>query len=499
MSSSLLDNRKVSEQKKIEKSILKQLAELGGEAFKEDDVIFEGQKLVIPTNMNLKQAVKFLERKIEQEEEYTNFSRVFKYRPWDGGYCTYQALKKAFGAVSHNTQTIQGFFGPQQVPPQLITINTSADTQEQVPWGEFGIPMLPGASITLDQVKDPELGPLFHVSVSAPRKWRAHVEGLFKIIQEELETNSIYRGKAFDGKPMPDFVDLSGVDPNKVVYSEEVIVQLEASVWSLVRYSDEHRNLGIPLKRAVLIEGPYGTGKTLAAFLTAQEAVDNGWTFLYARPAKDDLTFVMQTARLYQPSVVFFEDMDVIASPEAGGEDGISHMLDLFDGITAKGTEIMAILTTNHKERIHKGMVRPGRLDAVIHIGALDHPGVEALVKASVPENMIAEGNDWEKVAVAMEGFMPAFVKEAADRALRYSLSRAKGKHDEISLNTDDFVHAAHGLRPQLELMEGAKDTFEADRLGKTVENIVNETVEDVVSRAFSPQLLTGEAKPKNK
>lgn len=486
------ERKNESEQKRLQRRILATLAKLGGEAFKDDDITFEGNKLILPVNMTAKQAIKFLENKIKLEEEYTDFTRIFKYRPWDGAYCTWNALKQAFGAVSHNVQTIQTMFGPQQVPPQIITINVGPEEQMQVPWGEFGVPFLPGATITLGAAEDDELGQLFRIHVSAPRKWRAQVEGIFLLVQAELEERSLYRGKAFDGKPQPDFVDLRGVDPKKVVYSEEVMVQLEANVWSLLRYSQQQRDLEIPLKRAVLIEGPYGTGKTLAAFLTAQEAVANNWTFLYARPARDDLVQVMQTARLYQPAVVFFEDMDTVAAPEVGG-DKITTMLDLFDGITAKGTEILAILTTNHPEKIHKGMVRPGRLDAVIKIAALDNPGIAQLIQATVPEQFLGDNINWEEVSKAHEGFMPAFVKEASDRAMRYAISRTRGEVENVKLSTEDFVNAASGLRPQLVLMEGAKDTFERDPLSTTMRKIMHDASERVVFDMLQKRYLEPE------
>ena len=47
-----------------------------------------------------------------------------------------------------------------------------------------------------------------------------------------------------------------------------------ANVWSLIRHSPKMRELGLPLKRAVLFEGDYGTGKTLGAFLTAQKCLE---------------------------------------------------------------------------------------------------------------------------------------------------------------------------------------------------------------------------------
>ena len=459
-----------------QKELLASLARLGGEAFKEEDVVFEGRKFVLPHGITLPDAIRFLMRKHDEEEETTTFSRTFKYRPWDGARATWNAFKKAFGSVAH--KGAQGFFGREA--PQLITLPVGPNETEQVPWGEFEVPMLPGVTIALGGTQDDEFGPLFQVSVSAPKKFRHHVEGLFTLIEEELRTNSMYRGKAIDGKDMAEFLDLSGTDPKKVVYSKDIEVQLEANVWSLLRHSQQMREVGMPLKRAVLLEGPYGTGKTLAAFLTAKEAQENGWTFLYARPGKDDLAMVMQTAKLYQPAVVFFEDMDVIASTEQN-QDGVSKMLDLFDGITAKGTEIMVILTTNHPEKLHKGMMRPGRLDAVIHIGEPDADGIARMVQTIVPQKMLSSDVDYPVVAGAMNGFLPAYIKEACDRAVRYAIVRNGGDTELITLDTEDLVNAANGLRPQLELMNDAPEFSERDSLAVATEAAVTRAVKEIL------------------
>lgn len=484
----------IANQKDVQKEILAKLGELGGQAFKDEDIEHAGSKMILPLGMDEKAAIEYLKLKIAENEEITRFSRTFRYRPWDGAYCTYQAMRKAFGGVHNGPATVQGLFGPQKVPPQLITLNTGPNKQEQIPWGAFEVPFIKGVEFQLQAREDEEFGLLFHIEALAPRKYRAQIEGLFILIEKELKENSLYRGKCFDGREQPEFIDLSGVDPAKVVYSNEVMVQLEANVWAIVEHTEAMREAGVPRKRAVLIEGPYGTGKTLAAQLTAQKAVANGWTFIMARPSKDDLDYVMQTARLYQPAVVFYEDVDVIASPEAG-EDGIARMLDLFDGITAKGTELMAILTTNHADKIHKGMVRPGRLDAVIHIGSLDNPGVEALIKAVVPENLLAKKIDWEPVGEAATGFVPAFIREGADRAVRYALARNNGKLEGIVLDAEDFINAFNGLRPQLELMEDAKDDHEKDRLGNLTSTIIREATEKVVRASLHEDLLSIEAR----
>jgi transitional endoplasmic reticulum ATPase len=443
---------------KNERNILDKLRELGGEQIDEEALRFEGSEFIIPEAMSAKQAVRFLESHIGSENEEHAFQRSFNYRPWDGAHALQGALRKLTG-VGGIGQKTHSFFGGEE-PPEMRTINVGPNKQEQVPWGQMHIPLINGM-LTTGGTGHPDFGMIFVVSVTAPKKYKAHIEGLFTLIEEELRTNSIYRGQAIDGQTMPEFLDLSGVDPEKVIFTEEVQTQLKANVWSLLDHDDKMRELGMPLKRAVLLEGPYGTGKTLAGYLTAQAAVRNGWTMIYCRPKKDDLGEVMGMARLYQPSVVFFEDVDSIASP-TGQTDGVTQLLDTFDGINAKGTEILCVLTTNHKERIHKGMVRPGRLDAVIEIGALDGDGIKRMVLSSVPTELLGD-LDYDVIEGVMEGFLPAFVKEAIDRATRYNVARNDG--EATVLETADFTAAASGLRPQLALMEGASETKDTPTL----------------------------------
>jgi transitional endoplasmic reticulum ATPase len=461
--------------------LLDNLAELGGKLTAEEDVVFEGQKFVLPERMDLASAISFLREKQVEDENEMNFTRTFRYRPWDGARATMQALRKAFGMVSQ-----RGSRGAEgSTPPELRTIPVNATETAQIPWGGLGVGHLPGCTLNLRAVKDPDFGQLFTLSATGPRRYRHHIEGIFRLVEEELASSSMYRGKAFDGQEVPQFLDLGGVDASKVIYTDQVRDRLEADIWSLIRYPDQMRRMGLPLKRAVLLEGPYGTGKTLAAHLTAQICLENEWTFIYGRPGRDELEDVMATAHLYQPAVVFFEDVDAFAS--ADGVDHMSRMLDILDGIQAKGNEIICILTTNHIDRIHKGMVRPGRLDAVIHIGALDPPAVERLVHSLVPDDLLSGDVDWSAVGVAMKGFMPAFCKEAIDRALRWNLARNRGTPS--SLATEDFIAAADGLRPQLELMGRAGEGGRFDGVGSAIERTVKQSIDGtlLVRKGESP------------
>lgn len=476
--------------KATEQKLLDTLAELGGRLSGDEDVVFSGTKMVLPETMTLRDALQFISFKLDDEEREYSYSRTFLYRPWDGAYATMNAFRKAFGTFGQ--KSVMTMFGAN--PPEMRTIDVGPNESEQVPWGLVTVPSMPGCDIYLSATRDKELGLLFQVNVEGKRKWRHHVQGLFKLIEAELETASLYRGKAIDGQENPKFLDLSGVTPEKVIYSDEATRQLEANLWSLLRYTDTMRGLGVGLKRAVLLEGPYGTGKTLAAYLTAQLAVENDWTFIYCRPGRDDLFEVMGTAKLYQPSVVFFEDVDVVGG--AGDADHISQLLDVFDGVSSKGTEIIAVLTTNHAEKIHKGMVRPGRLDSIVHIGTLDLSGITRLVRASIPDSMLDSNIDWANVGASMDGYTPAFVREAADRAMRYVLARNNGVIGPVT--HDDLIGAANGLRDQYRLMENAAEEFARPSLEAAFGNMVDETLKStlgrtVLSRTGDPDDVTHE------
>lgn len=455
--------------KHVERELLDTLARLGGGITSDDDIEFAGTKVVIPEKMTIGDTIDFLHARMQADEDVNEFSRTFDFRPWDGARAVKKALKQVVGAVVGKATF--SFFGKN--PPQQMTIATGVNDTEQVPWGAIEVPLVKG-TMHLGARPDPEKGLLFVVTIEAPRKYRYQVEGIFRLIDETLRSDSLYRGQAITGGDNPEFVDLAGVDPAKVVYNGDVERQIDANIWALLKHTQAMRDNSIPLKRAVLLEGPYGTGKTLAAFLTAKIAVENGWTFIYNRPGKDDLKQTLATARLYQPAVVFYEDVDTLTERH-NDADGVSVLLDAFDGIQAKGTELMVVMTTNHADRIHKGMVRPGRLDAVVHVGALDNVGCVELINSVIPAHLLDESIDWDAVAVAMEGFLPAFVREAIDRAIRYNIAYNGGTPKPLS--TADFVDAANGLRPQLALMEDAPEHEGAD----DVTTVLRKTIVDAL------------------
>src|SRR3989344_3861548 len=270
------------------------------------DIVQRGSTFTIPEGMSYGDAIsvlEMLERHRLQESEPTEYTREFPYKLNDGAYATWQELRERFGIV---------LTGGLMARTQKVQISPTESVE--VPWGAFEIPALGNATVSMcGGHSSRELGQIYCLHVHASKQYEDLVQQMFDAIDKRLRTSSIYRGQAIKGCDDPEFINLSGFDPNQVVYSAEVRSMLNASLWSPLKFSDAMRRDGVPLKRAVLLYGPYGTGKTLTGLMTALIAVQNGWTFVSAKPGREYLLDVLRMARLYSPAVVFFEDVDTAA------------------------------------------------------------------------------------------------------------------------------------------------------------------------------------------
>ncbi len=471
---------------------LSKLAEIGklqGDAVRSNGIRRLSEAWNVPKDVpDLMHGAKFLFDAHEAEMEPTNVSRTFNYRPWDGAYCATKVMEEVFGgSVALKTFS---FFGPE--PPRTIAVTIGAGETVQVPWGDFELAQLPKSKISFGTAQN-RYGTIFSITVTCPKKYEASVLGFFALVERECELSSIYKGKAFVGtadSADTEFIDLRGFDPTKIVYSGNVEAALDANVWVLIEDTERCQALGQKLKRAVCVHGPYGTGKTLFTKETARRAIANGWTFIQAKPG-DDLGQAMETARLYEPAVVVYEDIDTIA--KADQDDAtISRLLDHFDGLGAKDTKVITLLTTNNPDRLHKGMMRPGRLDAFIEIADLDRAGVEKLIRVTAGDRLgTISDSEFDNVAAAMTGYLPSFIVESVGVATKYAIAETKGQDVEIKLSADNLVNAALELRPQHARMADAQDNVHVKTLGDLFEEIVLGQVVKGVSASVDAEQLT--------
>jgi transitional endoplasmic reticulum ATPase len=419
----------------------------------------KNRTITVPQGESYEGVMKTLADAKADQEKVIHFGRVFQYRPHDGANATYNVLKRIYGVAVAKPYTVDTPMGPFKVEPELITINVGPKKRETIPWGGLAIPALPGTIVKMESQRS-KLGPVFSITVDTPKFNKPAIDDLFEQIEQELKTNSIYRGKALVGAWDLEFLDVSGFNPNKIVFSDYVTEALDAALFGTIRNSVNLQRAGLPLKRSVLLYGPFGTGKSSIGQMTAQIAEQNGWTFLQARTGEDKVEDVLRTAMLYQPAVVFVEDLGEQASA-LNSSDKISSMLETFDGITSKDSKVVMVMTTNHVENIHKGMLRPGRIDLALHIAGLDRNGTERLFKAVIDPARLSVDVDYDKLFEFMhdtEGpWEPAWIRAVADRAQLWAINRANGSL-RYKLTTEDLMNAAKSLVPQLDLLRKASE-----------------------------------------
>jgi transitional endoplasmic reticulum ATPase len=224
-----------------------------------------------------------------------------------------------------------------------------------------------------------------------------------------------------------------------------------------------------------LLEGPYGTGKTLAATVTAKKCEANGWTFITVGRVTA-LEGALQFAVAYQPCVVFVEDIDREMAGERTAQ--MDDILNKIDGIISKGAEIMVVLTSNAAENINRAMLRPGRLDAVLHIGPPDADAVQKLLRV-YGRKLIKPGEDLTQAGLALAGRIPAVIREVVERSKLYAIGRAPGA--DFYLTDMDIVRSAAGMAHHLELLEG-KATVEltaSEQLAAAYTRVISENLGD--------------------
>lgn len=423
------------------------------------DIVHQGDQIILPPGMTFDEGIQWLQRKKEEEQrEVAVMAPIQGYHPLDAAHAFNAALARVYGW----TQQVPtpGFFGP--TPPAMLSIPVDADgTTRQVPWGRIKVPRIAGfLNAGIGQGYDGK--PCFVISGTTKNKDMAQVQRIEQETRAELAARSIYRGKAvrveFDPEnPLkaPEFMDLRGIKREGLIFSKHIEELVETTLWTPMRERESAEALAIPLKRGFLFEGPYGMGKTLCARVTAEIAEQSGWTFVYIEHIKD-LKNALDFARMYQPAVVFAEDVDRV--DDGTRSDPFNELLNTIDGVEYKRAKIFTILTTNHVERLHKSMLRPGRIDVVIEVRPPDAEASERLLKLYAGE-LLDPATDLAAAGRLFQGNSPAILNEVVQRAKLAALRRSGTA--TFSLTGEDFEVSIRTLRPQLELMTGdAKTTM---------------------------------------
>lgn len=231
----------------------------------------------------------------------------------------------------------------------------------------------------------------------------------------------------------------------------------EAVEWPL-KYPEKFENFGIRPPKGTLLYGVPGTGKTLLAKAVANESEANfisvkGPELLskWVGDSEAGVREVFRKARQAAPTVIFFDEIDSIASSR-GGNDGdsgvtkrvVNQLLTEMDGMEEL-EDVAVIAATNRPDILDAGLMRPGRFDRHIKVDVPNEEGRLAIFKVHTKDMPIADDVDLEKLAKETEGYVGADIESVCREAAMLTL---RNDIDSKEVTNKYFQEALEKVKP---------------------------------------------------
>lgn len=262
---------------------------------------------------------------------------------------------------------------------------------------------------------------------------------------------------------------------------DEVKTQLREAIELPLTHAAMFHKLGIRPPRGVLLYGPPGCSKTLMARALATEGHMN---FLAVKgpellskwlgESERALAALFRRARLASPAVIFFDEVDAIASKRGGGGSGggerlLSQLLTELDGIhpwkdtPGEGGRVVIVCATNRPDLLDSALMRPGRIDRMIYVGVPDESSRERILRIGLRGKSCADDIDYshlvkEDISGGLSGAeLIAACRDAAlkameeyEDALENDDGRDDKQHGDPMIRMDHLVFALTEMERQI-------------------------------------------------
>ena len=230
-----------------------------------------------------------------------------------------------------------------------------------------------------------------------------------------------------DGKKVT-FDDVAGADEEKQELQEVV---------DFLRDPQKFTRIGARIPHGLLLVGPPGTGKTLLARAVAGEAdvqflsiSGSDFVEMYVGVGASRVRDLFEQAKRMSPCIIFIDEIDAVGRKRGSGMGGghdekeqtLNQLLVEMDGF-GRTEGVIVLAATNRPDILDPALLRPGRFDRQIHVGAPDAKGREAVLKVHAKDKCLDADVDLRSVALATSGFTGAdlsnLLNEAAILAAR--------------------------------------------------------------------------------
>ena len=241
-----------------------------------------------------------------------------------------------------------------------------------------------------------------------------------------------------DEKTRVTFKDVAGLQEEKEDLSEVV---------DFLKNPKRYIELGARIPKGILMVGPPGTGKTYLSRAVAGEAgvpffTISGSDFveMFVGVGASRVRDLFEQAKKNAPAIIFIDEIDAVGRKRGAGlggghderEQTLNQLLVEMDGFGVnQGIIIMA--ATNRPDILDPALLRPGRFDREIVVGAPDVKGREAIFKVHSKNKPLAKDVKVDVLAKRTPGFTPADIENIMNEA---AILTARKKEKQIHMET---------------------------------------------------------------
>ena len=247
------------------------------------------------------------------------------------------------------------------------------------------------------------------------------------------------RARMYMGERTITFAQVAGLMEEKEELEEIV---------DFLKEPGKYTKVGARIPKGVLLEGPPGTGKTLLAKAVAGEAgvpffsiSGSDFVEMFVGVGASRVRDLFEDAKKNCPCIVFIDEIDAVARRRGTGMGGghdereqtLNQLLVEMDGFGInEGIIVMA--ATNRVDILDPAILRPGRFDRKIAVGAPDVKGREDILHVHAKNKPLAEDVDLKQVAQTTAGFTGADLENLMNEAAILAAKEGRGfvKQDDI-------------------------------------------------------------------
>ncbi|MBD3164936.1 AAA family ATPase [Candidatus Woesearchaeota archaeon] len=221
------------------------------------------------------------------------------------------------------------------------------------------------------------------------------------------------------------------------------------------------KKVGITPPKGILLHGPPGTGKTLLAKAVASstnstfiEVVGSELVQKFIGEGAKLVKEIFELARKKAPSIVFIDEIDSLAakrmevgtSGEREANRTFMQLLAEIDGFKSLDN-VKIIGATNRKDILDTAVIRPGRLDRLIHVPTPTKEARKDIFDIHSGNMSLGDEIDINSLIERMEHFSGAEIKSVCTEAGYFAI-----RADRTVISRKDFLAAIEKVKREEEL-----------------------------------------------